>query len=428
MDIKTGGESPTTKAQAQRPRPNLQAERAKGKLQEIEQDHRAFVAKLSNAFLHTHAAYSKSEHILDFYTKNNATNICCYDSYLGTQAFSLIQDRTAILSFRGTTDVSDIAIDLVIVPWFWPLTHFGFAASWRSIRRPLKKWLADNADKFDKVNLYGHSLGGAIAHVAALELNPHYEVGEVITFGAPRSFPVLASRKYDNAALSGGSGDLLKTRTIRVVNKLDIVATIPYSWMLYSHVGQLVYINAANQIARTGSAEYAKWRDGFLRTAYRYLAPAEKEMQVYRDSEAEPHNRYTDFQGRDHAHLVTPHSPLLEKWRSVYHKTKAVREFLPFNLLAQLIAFAAAPLVAIGTLLYYLIAAGGAHPRESYGKAIMDTQLLSALPTEPVSTFTKVTFRLVLIVGVPVLVALTGYALFKASQWSISPLMSLFSS
>jgi hypothetical protein len=82
-----------------------------------------------------------------------------------------------------------------------------------------------------KVYLTGHSMGGAIAVIAALYLsNKQYKNLHVITFGAPRVFNVSGSKFYDS---------VLGQKTLRVVqNNRDPVTAVGLEVCDFRHVGQ----------------------------------------------------------------------------------------------------------------------------------------------------------------------------------------------
>ena len=80
----------------------------------------------------------------------------------------------------------------------------------------------------------GHSLGGAVAHVAALDLFQHYKVPVrgVYSYGAPRAFGQKSGAHYD---------DKLGAVTHRWVNKNDLVTGLPGPGF-HRHVGRYHHI------------------------------------------------------------------------------------------------------------------------------------------------------------------------------------------
>jgi len=119
--------------------------------------------------------------------------------------------------------------------------HRGFCRALNSILEQLMAKLG-GCSFFERQNtkplfITGHSLGGALAILAALELQRNrWLIAQVYTFGQPRVGNGDFRRRYDAA---------LGDRTFRVVYQEDIVARIPHlpSWSdAYRHVGNEVFI------------------------------------------------------------------------------------------------------------------------------------------------------------------------------------------
>lgn len=117
--------------------------------------------------------------------------------------------------------------------------HAGFLAYYRTVRNALTRRL-DKLDVASKeVVLTGHSLGGALATLAAHDLadEPVAPAYHLYTFGAPRVFnPKLA-----------GYFETLPVTTFRVVNVEDAVTTVPVpaiSKLTYQHVGTPICFSA----------------------------------------------------------------------------------------------------------------------------------------------------------------------------------------
>ena len=181
-----------------------------------------------------------------------------------TQAYGFVLDETAYIIFRGTefftfqdwaTDVDSIFTthlsderkvrDGPVIGELDPPRHTGFAIGWGSVRPDIERWLDRliNERLIKRTVFSGHLLGGALAKLAAFHFaghpdnlsNPYrnkYEVGAVITFGAPKVGGEEFKRQYEGIAG-------LKDRTIRVEASLDAVSLVTLFIYGYEHVGRL---------------------------------------------------------------------------------------------------------------------------------------------------------------------------------------------
>jgi triacylglycerol lipase len=170
-----------------------------------------------------------------------------------TAGFVMHNDDVAIAVFRGTrvlglqdplalkASVTPVLRD-VITDGRFPLTsfnpgcvHLGFAEAFHSLSTTLMPRLEQLNDGKRSMWFAGHSLGGALATVAAARFGLDRCNG-LYTFGSPR----VGDAEFC-APFKGH-------RCFRVVHHDDIVARIPPP-IRYGHVGQLVYI------ARDGSVD-----------------------------------------------------------------------------------------------------------------------------------------------------------------------------
>jgi hypothetical protein len=117
------------------------------------------------------------------------------DDDTDTQAAVLWNDDIVILTLRGTTPGADMITDLQVnfrkMPSTWGddvLVHNGFAESWEGIRDDIIDELETRLVGGRRLWITGHSLGGALATLAAYDFS-HVEnihVEGVHTFGQPR--------------------------------------------------------------------------------------------------------------------------------------------------------------------------------------------------------------------------------------------------
>jgi triacylglycerol lipase len=115
--------------------------------------------------------------------------------------------------------------------------HQGFMTAYFAVRQAL----LDAMEKFEgqQVIVTGHSLGGALATIAALDLQ--YNLGrdrnlsfEVYTFGAPRV--------GNSAMVESYNGRI--PNSYRLIYGWDIVTRIPRAWQGFSHVDQAIHLGS----------------------------------------------------------------------------------------------------------------------------------------------------------------------------------------
>jgi len=157
---------------------------------------------------------------------------------LGTQAFSAfrVADRTALVAFRGTEigALQDIGIDAaaLVVPWEGAgQVHAGFAAAFAAIGDTIPAWIREKCGDCRLV-LCGHSLGGALAVLAASRWN----AARLVTIGQPRV----------------GDADFIASLAgvdyTRLINCCDLVPRLPPPSRGYAHGGTAHYITHAGTV------------------------------------------------------------------------------------------------------------------------------------------------------------------------------------
>lgn len=154
--------------------------------------------------------------------------------------------RSAVVSFRGTADVEDWLADLDAVPTgYLPVggfgqVHAGFQDVYELVRKSIAANLATATAGCDEILITGHSLGAALAVLAAPDIfrsmPPNTIEPRLITFAGPR---VGLTDFVDafNAAIES---------CFRVVNFLDIVPYVPPT--PYVHVGAQITVDSGGPI------------------------------------------------------------------------------------------------------------------------------------------------------------------------------------
>ncbi len=136
-----------------------------------------------------------------------------------TQAILVGNDQRLVLAFRGTETDSfqDIKTDAKAnsVPDVSGRVHQGFIEAYDEVAEDIEKFLGSK-ESFAALPLFltGHSLGGALATIAARKMQHAGGIAACFTFGSPRV--------GDENWVDG-----LKTPLYRVVNAADAVTMLP---------------------------------------------------------------------------------------------------------------------------------------------------------------------------------------------------------
>ncbi len=188
-----------------------------------------------------------------------------YNRSTGIQAFAFQQNGVIILSFRGT-DVEHeklrnwwTNINVKTAPFNSEnkhdnkiKVHRGFQNAWTSVREKvfeqIDRW--KQSEKIREIWVTGHSLGGALATLAATQLKENETEKDIkyklCTFGSPR----VGNGKFVDFF------NTLDIDTYRYVNNNDIVPRIPGNMRVlrnlfsaeYQHVGDKYYIKVNGEI------------------------------------------------------------------------------------------------------------------------------------------------------------------------------------
>lgn len=167
-----------------------------------------------------------------------------------------------VLAFRGTEpdELSDVLADLNAFPskgvsggW----VHLGFQTEVEKVWEEILSHKQSHS-KFDSCYFFitGHSLGGAMATLAASRFNLIDKVDCLYTYGSPR----VGTRSFVKSC---------SVKHYRHKNNNDIVTTVPLALMGYKHHGELRYINFYGNVRKLTPWQAIKdkwrgWRSGIL--------------------------------------------------------------------------------------------------------------------------------------------------------------------
>jgi hypothetical protein len=168
--------------------------------------------------------------------------------------------KRLIVAFRGTYSLADTIADLSSIPQEYVpypgaddpdgqdapkcencTVHMGFRDSWRNSRRIILPHIANATRDYPgyKLILVGHSLGGAVAAIAGLDLLARGYSPEVTTFGEPRvGNQAFADYLDDRFNLS--TSKIIDLNFRRVTHISDPVPLLPMDeWGFRPHSGEI---------------------------------------------------------------------------------------------------------------------------------------------------------------------------------------------
>jgi hypothetical protein len=184
------------------------------------------------------AAYSEVG-AKNFASRLRFAQVTPFDS-ANVQGYWCGSDNVALLVFRGTNNIGQWIRDLRVLPapqeWGW--VHLGFASAIAAVENDLRGFDAVAALPCKHVWVSGHSLGGALAVLAAARLKIKKICAPLLhTYGQPAVGLADFAQRFDAE---------LPNRLWHVINQRDVVPRVP---PLYRHCG------VSKHIVRPGALE-----------------------------------------------------------------------------------------------------------------------------------------------------------------------------
>ncbi|WP_421979140.1 lipase family protein [Roseibium sp.] len=174
------------------------------------------------------------------------------DKRSGAEAYAISTRTFILIAIRGTNDLTDIRYDSRA--WLQKFesggsVHHGFLEQLDAIWEKLACFVRRETDQIENKKLWitGHSLGGAIAVLAATRFldekscsfKDQFEFGHLYTFGQPR----VGNKEFVNYAKP-----LLKGKYHRGTKANDMVANALPPNLVYKHFGAEWYVKRSGKI------------------------------------------------------------------------------------------------------------------------------------------------------------------------------------
>lgn len=160
-----------------------------------------------------------------------------------SQGFVAKHQKIIVVSFRGTDQIVDWLDNTNFMQHEISLgrVHKGFYFALQDIWQDMQKTIKKYRDNGQSLWITGHSLGGALASLAAIDLvEQDQPFNGTYTFGQPRCCDRKIARIMNVEA---------KSRLYRFHNQNDIIPRMPQRSMGYSHLGTFVYIDKDKKLS-----------------------------------------------------------------------------------------------------------------------------------------------------------------------------------
>lgn len=169
-------------------------------------------------------------YFIDTFGKQDFVYYEAKDKHEDTQAYMWIKNKVAYVAFRGTECKKDALADLDVRHYDLGKgvrTHKGFQKQFNAIEKDIFVDLKLKSEMYNEVHFIGHSLGGALATIAAAHYASVLNDKKVhcYTFGCPRVGNEGFSKWY--------AQNIAVENSWRVFNFEDPVPMVPWSWRFH---------------------------------------------------------------------------------------------------------------------------------------------------------------------------------------------------
>lgn len=168
------------------------------------------------------------------------------------------KSKPVVVGVRGTMGTTDIKKDLTFF-MVEPATeagdrfahadgakvHLGFRSQWRAMRPQMYEELDKLvAAGYTSVLVTGHSLGGAVATIVAMDLHYNLKSGEstFLEAGGDIRLYSFGSPRVANDELTAEFNTVVR-KSWRVVNNLDPIPCLPQKFLGFDHVNSVLFRN-----------------------------------------------------------------------------------------------------------------------------------------------------------------------------------------
>lgn len=190
-------------------------------------------------------AYSSPEEVNATARNSWGFTSCQFISEGDTQCFVASTSAVLLIAFRGTESLGDWLADLNArsITRSYGRVHRGFYHAFQDVEPQLLAAIGDIGNR--SLVMTGHSLGGALATVAAAELNGRLAPSAIYTYGQPRC---------GDAAFQAEMSQNYTGKFFRFVNDDAIVTRVPPG---YRHIGRLFHFDRDGNLQASTESAFA---------------------------------------------------------------------------------------------------------------------------------------------------------------------------